>query len=152
VANDYVSFGGDLRVDRIDGMRVLVFSSDAAILARGGHSQGWDPGAEEAAAFFARLRATVGRDQSLERTVSRHTPLAVYAAFVSSSLARYRATERLAAWRPGTLAVLRREQARLRADAPAAWLAGTELAGSLRDNLPASGPPRWPRPATRRGT
>ncbi|HUG48841.1 MAG TPA: hypothetical protein VMP67_10575 [Candidatus Limnocylindria bacterium] len=129
--NDFVSFGGELSVERRDGMRVVVFSSAAPILARGGHSQGWDAGAEETAGFMAALRAAVGRSSVIEQRVSLLAPLAVYAAFLATTLARYRAADRLLSWRPDTLGNLRREAARLRLDAPDEWLAGVELAEGL---------------------
>jgi hypothetical protein len=51
VSNEYVSFGGHLSADEIDGMTVAILTSPAPMLRRGGHSQGWDVGAATVAAF-----------------------------------------------------------------------------------------------------
>ena len=131
MSNEYVSFGGTLRVGKHDGRKVAVFGSSAPILARGGHSQGWDPGAEEAAAFLARLRAAAGRSLEFEHRLSELAPEVIYAAFVADSRARYRDSLTLADWRPRTLSSLRREEVRLRDRAPADWTSGAELAEAL---------------------
>lgn len=131
MSNEYVSFGGALSVDKRERDRVAVFSSDAPILARGGHSQGWDPGAEEAAAFLARLRAAAGRSRELETRLAGLAPTAIYAAFVADSGARFRHSEALTDFRPHTLGRLRREEGRLKADAPPDWQEGAEVARAL---------------------
>ncbi|HET9085455.1 MAG TPA: hypothetical protein VFN41_13725, partial [Candidatus Limnocylindrales bacterium] len=59
VANRYVSFGGRCDADRIDDLVIVAFTSSAPILRRGGHSQGWDDGADAVGAFFGRLLLTV---------------------------------------------------------------------------------------------
>lgn len=131
VSNDFVAFGGDLGFERQRGMKVAVFSSDAPILARGGHSQGWDAWSDEVAAFLARLRAAAG-DRQLEQRLDGLSPTARYASFVAGGLARYRASAALAAWRPTTQRLLQREQSRLQAHAPAEWSAGVALSIATR--------------------
>jgi hypothetical protein len=126
VTNDFVAFGGELEVDRQTETKVIVFSSEAPILARGGHSQDWDPWSDEVAAFLARLRAAAG-DRQLEEQLDSLTPVARYAAFVGAGLARYRASTALSRWHPATHALLERERRRLQAEAPDDWASGTTL-------------------------
>jgi hypothetical protein len=131
VANEYVSFGGRLTVDRAEGVTVAVFSSDAPILARGGHSQGWDPLAEEAAAYAARLRAVIGRSRDLEHAIADASPIALYAAFVIAEQAREESAARIADLHPTSQALLRREARRLSTQLPLDWAAGQDLAARL---------------------
>jgi hypothetical protein len=131
VGNDYVSFGGELHIDRVDRVMVAVFSSDAPILARGGHSQGWDPLAEEASGFVARLRAGVGRSRERELAANALSPAALYAAFVVDALAREEAAAKLVTWHPLSQSLLRREGRRLAAQRPLDWAAGEALAGMV---------------------
>jgi hypothetical protein len=131
VANDYVSFGGQLSVERTNGLMVAVFSSDAPILARGGRSQGWDPLAEEAAGHIARLRAAVGRSRALEASALDCPPVALYSAFVIDELAREGAAARVVDWHPQSRALLRREARRLSTERPLDWATGDDLARQL---------------------
>ena len=131
MSNDYVTFGGTIGVGAQGGTKICVFGSSAPIMSRGGHSQGWDPGAEEAAAFLARLRAAAGRSIEFERRLAALSPEAIYAAYVADSRARYRDSRTLADWRPRTLSSLRREEDRLRGHSPADWTSGAELAEVL---------------------
>jgi hypothetical protein len=131
VANDYLSFGGELRASRSEGVTVAVFSSEAPILARGGHSQGWDPGAERVAGFFASLRAAAARQADLEAELAQMPPVARYAAFVADWMSRYRSSETLRAWTPNTLVLMRREAGRLRRERAAEWTTGADLAARL---------------------
>jgi hypothetical protein len=132
VANDYVTFGGTLAATRAPELLVTVFSSPAPILARGGHSQGWDPIAEEVAGYLAQLRAAAGQSRALEQRLAEMAPLALYAAFVVEALARFEAADRLVPWRPQTLALVRQQARRLHSDAPDDWVAGEALARDLR--------------------
>lgn len=132
MVNDFVGFGGRLAVTRSPSEMVAVFSSPAPILSRGGHSQGWDPGADEVATYLARLRAAAGSSRQLEVRLAAMPPEAVYASFVASTLVRHQNVERLAGWHPTTLALHRRERGRLRRQAPAVWAMGEELARDLR--------------------
>ena len=60
VTNEWLSFGGSLQAEPVDGAIVAVFTSTAPLLRRGGHSQGWDEGAPSVGAFFAKVRAVAG--------------------------------------------------------------------------------------------
>ena len=57
--NEYAAFGGHVAAELVDGVVVVVFTSPAPILRRGGHTQGWDPGATSIVAFFSRLLVAV---------------------------------------------------------------------------------------------
>jgi hypothetical protein len=133
VANEFVGFGGRLSVQRVNEVTVAVFSSEAPILARGGHSQGWDPLAEETTGFDARLRAAVGRSRDLEAHALSLPPVALYAAFVVDTLTREEAAARRVGWHPMTQALLRREARRLAGAAPGEWAAGEGLAAALTE-------------------
>jgi hypothetical protein len=132
VANDYVCFGGHLAVARSPQLLVAVFSSSAPILAGGGHSQGWDPTAEEVAGYLARLRAAAGASRELERRLAMMSPPARYAGFIADALARFEAAGRVVSWRPLTQTLLRHEARRLRNQSPADWSTGEALARELR--------------------
>ena len=54
IANEFVSTGGHLAVERLGETTVAILTSSAPILRRGGHSQGWDAAAADLAAFFGR--------------------------------------------------------------------------------------------------
>ena len=82
VSNEYLTFGGHLDAALIDDVVVAAFASPAPLLRRGGHSQGWDAGAD---AIGAILRTDDGRRrlQARLRAVLRCAePLTRYAAFV----------------------------------------------------------------------
>jgi hypothetical protein len=125
--NRYVTFGGLLTADRVDGTTVATFLSPAPLLRRGGHSQGWDPGASSLGAFFARLRAAVGSERALERLAADADPVTRYAAFVHDLTQRYGHSEALRAIDTSTWMLFRQERARLESEHPAAWAAGREL-------------------------
>ena len=130
-ANEFVSFGGPLLVSRLSGVKVVVFRSDAPIVARGGHSQPWEAGAMEMAGFLARLRGAADPRGSLERRLARLSPSTRYAAFVADGLARIRAREASLGWTRADRSTLGRERRRLESEAPADWAAGSELAQLL---------------------
>lgn len=131
VANEFVSFGGLVSVRRIEDVLVAVFSSAAPIAARGGHSQGWDFGAEEMAAFMGRLRAAAGTSRSLELILAALSPLAVYALFVIDSLRRHRDRHGLLVGDERIIGMLRDEQHWLQARTPADWTAAEQIAERL---------------------
>jgi hypothetical protein len=132
VANEFASFGGLLEARRFDDVLVAVLSSDAPIVARGGHSQGRDQAADEMAAFFARLRAAIGQDPALEKLVCSLPPLALYSAFLADTIERHRDGHGEVV---GDLTIVRlvtREAARLRLNDPADWHRGAPLAAAVR--------------------
>jgi len=131
VSNEYVSFGGRLEIDRVNEVKVAVFSSDAPILARGGHSQEWDLGSQEIDAYLAQLRAAADPRGTLEHRLAALSPVARYAAFIAQSVGTIEAGERIFNWRWPSRLVLLDERRRLREQSPADWSAGDELAREL---------------------
>jgi hypothetical protein len=130
VTNEYLTFGGHLAADLVDGDVVAVFESPAPILRRGGHSQGWDQGAEHVGAFFGRLLLAVDFVPCFERQFAQADPLARYSAFLADAAARYRASALLRSdgsdgsdlW-----VVLQAEERQARVAHPAAWRLGQSL-------------------------
>lgn len=128
VSNEYLTFGGHLDAALIDDVVVVAFASPAPLLRRGGHSQGWDDGADAIGGFFARMMVAVDFTPGFERTFAAADPLTRYAAFVLDSDHRRlgRATTSL----DDPLGQLVRHEAiRLRTAAPNAW----DAAGALLD-------------------
>ena len=130
VANRYLGFGGRCDADRVDDAIVVAITSSAPLLRRGGHSQGWDEGADAVGAFFGRLLVTVDYVPGFEGRLASAPPMARYAAFIADMEARERALAiRTLEARPFA-ATVRSEAARLRRDHADAWQSGLEL---LRD-------------------
>ena len=127
VVNRYLSFGGSLHADRIDGEVVCVFESPAPLLRRGGHSQGWDTGARSVGGFFGRFRAAAGYQHEFEQLAAATDPVTRYAAFVHELMARYRASEYLRDHYPKLWTTMVAEERRLRRDHPREWAAGADL-------------------------
>jgi hypothetical protein len=131
VSNDFITFGGGLLIARLAEAKVAVFSSDAPILACGGHSQDWAPGARDVVGFLARLRAAADPRDSLEARIAGLSPTARYAAFVADALERTRRSEESLGWARESRMILERERGRLQADASDEWAAGLELVNQL---------------------
>lgn len=127
VTNEYLTFGGRLSADLVDGVAIAVFTSPAPLLRRGGHSQGWDHGAEALGAFFSRFLLAVDYAPGFEGRAAQAEPIARYAAFVTDSARRYRASARLRAGHAELWALLQAEERRLQASHPEAWAAGEAL-------------------------
>ena len=89
VSNEYLTFGGELAAECIDGNTSAVFTSPAPLLRRGGHSQGWDHGAETVGGFFGRLLVAVDYVPGFEGRLGQAKPVARYAAFVADTVGRY---------------------------------------------------------------
>ena len=85
VSNEYLTFGGHLDAALIDDVVVAAFVSQAPLLRRGGHSQGWDEGADAIGGFFARMMVAVDYKPGFERSFAEAEPLTRYAAFVRDS-------------------------------------------------------------------
>ncbi len=134
-ANEYLTFGGHLDAGMIDDTVVAVFTSPVPLLRRGGHSQGWDAGADLLGAFFGRLMVAVDFTPGFEATLSAASVTSRYAAFVRDTLDRHPAS-RGADADAGLLQLLRHEAARLQADAPADWEAGARLLDTMKAALP----------------
>ena len=127
VTNEYLTFGGRLMADTVDGTVVAVFTSSAPLLRRGGHSQGWDQGAESLGAFFSRFLLAVDYAPGFEGRAAAADPVTRYAAFLGDALARYRASPILRAQQADLWTLLQSEERRLRADHPTEWAAGEIL-------------------------
>lgn len=134
VTNEYLTFGGRLRVELVDDDVIAVFSSPAPILRRGGHSQGWDEGAESLGAFFGRLLLAVDYVPGFEARAASATPVERYAAFVRDLVARYRAGTELRARQPVLWTLIQAEEHRLRQHHPVDWAMGARLRAELAIN------------------
>ena len=127
VSNEYLTFGGHLDAARIDETVVVAFASPAPLLRRGGHSQGWDAGADIVGGFFARIMIAVDYRPGFEATFAAAEPLARYAAFVRDTDRRRRGAYRAEPFDDDLGRLVRHESARLRETAPEAWAAGGDL-------------------------
>jgi hypothetical protein len=146
VVNQYLSFGGTLKADRIDGEVICVFESPAPLLRRGGHSQGWDTGAHSVGGFFGRFRAAAGYQHEFEQLAAATDPVTRYAAFVNELMARYRSSEYLRDHYPKLWTVMLAEEKRLQRDHAEAWAGGAELLDQTRRVAAGGGLARLPRP------
>ena len=131
IANEFVSTGGRLSVDRVGDTALAVLTSSAPILRRGGHSQGWDAAAADLAAFFGRLLLTVDCVPGFEGLVSTTTPLARYAAFIADGLERHRGSARLRDEHDTFWPLLCSERRRLEVEHPLDWTSGVVLLESV---------------------
>ena len=132
VANRYLTFGGTLRVGRIDGEVICVFESPAPLLRRGGHSQGWDTGAHSVGGFLGRFRAAAGYEHAFERLAAHTDPVTRYAAFVDEFVTRYRRSDYLRDHYPRLWTIMLGEERRLQRDHPSCWEGGARLLESTR--------------------
>ncbi len=132
VANRYLTFGGTLQAERVDGEVICVFESPAPLLRRGGHSQGWDTGAHSVGGFFGRFRAAAGYEHDFETLAAEKDPITRYAAFVSEFVARYRSSEYLRDHYPKLWTIMVSEEKRLQRQHPAEWAGGAELLESTK--------------------
>jgi hypothetical protein len=129
-SNEYAAFGGQVRAEMVDGVVVVVFTSPAPILRRGGHSQGWDPGATSIIAFFSRLLVAVDFRPGFEREVAVADPLTRYAAFLQDVLPRYRASTALREAEPEVWRLFSADAHQVEKDHPDTWAAGAALLAS----------------------
>ena len=127
VSNEYLSFGGRLEADLVDGVAILVFTSPAPLLRRGGHSQGWDEGAENLGAFFGRLMVAIDFTPGFEARLVETDPVTRYAAFLADLTGRYRHGPGLTATHPDLWYLIASEARRLTAEHPLEWAAGAQL-------------------------
>jgi hypothetical protein len=132
VTNEYVTFGGHLSAAPVDSAAIVVFSSPAPLLRRGGHSQVWDAGADVLSAFFARLIAAIDLEPELERVVCDADPLVRYSAFLADVVGRYRASAVMRSAESQVWGLLRGEESRMRREHIEAWRAGRELLDASR--------------------
>lgn len=149
VTNEYLTFGGRLAAEATSGATVCIFSSPAPLLRRGGHSQGWEHGAECVGVFFGRLLIAVDLLPGFEAMLSAASPLERYAAFVADAVTRFRAGPAIRDYHPELWALLQAEAASLVED-PATWSAGRRLLASMsRGHAPATASEPSPAPERR---
>jgi hypothetical protein len=126
-SNGYFTFGGRCDGEEVGDATILAFTSSAPILRRGGHSQGWDEGADTVGAFFGRLLVTVDYVPGFEERLAAASPLVRYAAFIQDAECRDRDRRiRELDDRPFASTV-RAEAHRLRRDHPDEWRAASAL-------------------------
>jgi hypothetical protein len=139
-SNGYFSFGGRCDADLLDDTLIVAFTSSAPILRRGGHSQGWDDGADAVGAFFGRLLVTVDYVPGFEERLAQSTPLARYAAFIRDEVAHQHSLPIEVRERRPFATTVRTEAARLQRDHPVAWADGErlldEVGATLRPTTP----------------
>ena len=127
VSNEWLTFGGTLTADEIDGTVYASFVSPAPLLRRGGHSQGWDPGAENLGAFFGRLMVAIDYAPGFERAAASATPLTRYAAFLAELDLRFARSAGLRTTDPRLWHLISHESERMRRLHPDDWAAGEGL-------------------------
>jgi hypothetical protein len=127
VTNEYLTFGGHVAADVVDGVLIVVFTSPAPLLRRGGHSQSWDDGAERLGGFFGRFLRAVDYVPGFEARVAQADPVTRYAAFVADAMARYRASPLLREEQAHLWTLLHAEERRLRTNLPTEWAGGEAL-------------------------
>ena len=126
-SNGYFSFGGRCDADLFDDALIVAFTSSAPILRRGGHSQGWDDGADAVGAFFGRLLVTVDYMPGFEARLAHATPLARYSAFIRDEATHVQGLPIEVRERRPFANTVRTEAARLQRDHPEAWADGGRL-------------------------
>ena len=133
VSNEYLTFGGHLDAALIDEAVVAAFASPAPLLRRGGHSQGWDDGADITGAFFARMMVAVDFKPGFEESFAAADPLTRYAAFIRDSDERRRGRRGPTSFDDPLGRLVRHEATRLQA-APSTWdAAGALLEAAVLD-------------------
>jgi len=127
VSNEWLTFGGRIAADTVDGAIMTAFVSPAPLLRRGGHSQGWDIGADSLGAFFGRLMVAVDYSPGFEQAAAAATPLARYAAFVADLGARFAHSRALQTTEEAFHQLMEHEAAHIRQEHPEDWVAGGRL-------------------------
>jgi hypothetical protein len=127
VTNEYLTFGGRVRAAWVEDEAIVVFDSPAPLLRRGGHSQGWDRGAEALGAYFGRFLTAVDYAPGYESLVASATPVARYAAFIADATDRYRSSPTLREAQADLWTLLQGEERRLREQQAEDWIAGHVL-------------------------
>jgi hypothetical protein len=131
VTNEYLTFGGRLDAAAVDDAIVAAFTSPAPLLRRGGHSQGWDAGADLVGAFFARLMVAVDYQPGFEAAISEASATTRYAAFIRDAIDRRRAVP-MATVEDRLTSLIRREARRLRIEQVEDWSAASSLLDQAR--------------------
>jgi hypothetical protein len=132
ISNEYLTFGGHLDAAAIDDVVVAAFASLAPLLRRGGHSQGWDLGADVVGAFFGRLMVAVDFVTGFEADLGAATPLTRYAAFVRDADHRRRGHLLPGRTDDAFEHLVASETVRLQSAAPREWAAAVRLLEAAR--------------------
>jgi hypothetical protein len=128
VSNTFFSVGGTLAAERTAAdTAILAFSSPGPIVARGGHSQGYDQLASELTAFHARLLVAIDFTPGAEARIAAASPAERYAAFLHHDLARIQRSSLMRDAYHDDARLLRVEASRLSRRSPEAWDAGARL-------------------------
>jgi hypothetical protein len=128
IENDYIAFGGVLRVADVDPTtRIVQFHARAPIFRWAGHSQGLDPLTDEVGAFFGRLMAPIDFQPGAEALVGQTEPRALYAAFVQDAWHRFAETRVEMDAEPELARWARHEGHRFETTEPRVAAAGREL-------------------------
>lgn len=127
VTNEYLTFGGRVAARSVGEAVVAVFTSEAPLLRRGGHSQTWDQGADSLGAFFSRFLLAVDYAPGFEAKAGAADPVTRYAAFLADAMRRYRSSPIVRFDRPDLWMLLQTEARRLRESHPRNWEAGEAL-------------------------
>ena len=135
VTNDYLTFGGRLDAAEVEDVVVAAFASPAPILRRGGHSQGWDKGADAVGAFFGRLMVQVDFTPGFESRLAEASPLTRYAAFVRDERERCARANGSGSHDDELRHLMAAEAARLQTTAPDDWNAGGRLSPDASGSL-----------------
>ena len=139
-SNEYATFGGHVAAEMVDGVVVVVFTSPAPILRRGGHSQGWDPGATSIVAFFSRMLVAVDFRPGFERELAAADPLVRYTAFLQDVLPRYRESSAMRDAEPDVWRLFSTDARQVEHDHPDAWAHGAALLASAAGHPPEARP------------
>jgi hypothetical protein len=132
VVNGFISFGGRVRAALApDGTAFAVFESPVPILRVSGHSQGLDPLAAEAGAFFGRIKIPIDFVPGAETLIAHATPVTLYGAFVQAVRERLQGARGLRDSNRWLADWSSREAQRLQVAAAADWAAATELRKQL---------------------
>ena len=132
VENEFLSFGGTLRAQRMPDASVLVdFSSNAPILRWSGHSQITDPVASEVGAYFARLKVPIDFVPGAEAVVAKAGPRTLYCGFLQHVRERLAQTQAFREANRWLMDWSGREASRMESTAADSWQAAAEMRRQL---------------------
>jgi len=133
ISNEYMTFGGRLDAALIDDVVVAAFASPAPLLRRGGHSQGWDTGADAIGGFFGRMMVAIDFKPGFEAFFAASKPETRYAAFIRD-IDQRRKVRHSAPVDDELGRLIRHEATQLRATSPRRWdAAGALLEAAVLD-------------------
>ncbi len=130
--NQFISFGGVLRVAELDKETIVaLFSSPAPIQRMVGRSQRTDLLTEPIGAFFGRMMIPIDFEPTAEPRISATDPLELYCAFVLDASLRLGRSPALRQAQPQLASWVSGEVRRLSAHEDDAWSSGRELVADL---------------------